>query len=74
MSQLSRITQEDMLKLLRRHNDEGVRNLVADIALLPRNPFEPRRRRSPNRAVVTIALLLLLLIVAAIYFNIRALP
>ncbi len=74
MSQLSRVTQEDMLKLLRRHSDEGVRNLVADIALLPRNPFEPRRRRSPKRAVVTIVMLVLLLVAAAICFNIRSLP
>ncbi len=74
MSQLSRVTREDMLKLLRRHSDEGVRNLVADIALLPRNPFEPQRRRSPKRAVVTIAMLLLLLVAAVIWFNIRALP
>jgi ferric-dicitrate binding protein FerR (iron transport regulator) len=63
-----------MLKLLWRHSDEGVRNLAADIALLPRNPFEPERRRSPKREVLTIALLLLLLLAAAIWFNLRALP
>jgi hypothetical protein len=74
MPPLARVTREDMLKLLRRHSDEGVRNLAADIAMLPRNPFEPERRRSPKREVVTIALLLLLLLAAAIWFNLRALP
>jgi hypothetical protein len=75
MSPLARATREDMLKLLRgRRGDQGVRNLLADIVLLPRNPFEPERRRSPKRAVVTIVLLLLVLFAAAIWFNIRALP
>ena len=75
MPPLARVTREDMLKLLRgRRGDQGVRNLAADIALLPRNPFEPERRRSPKREVVTIALLLLLLLAAGIWFNLRALP
>ena len=74
MPPLARVTREDMLKPLRRgRGDQGVCKLLADIVLLPRNPFEPDRRKSPKREVVTIVILLLLLLATVIWFNVHAL-
>ena len=52
--------------------DRGLLNLLKDLVLIPRNPFEPDRRRLPRRELVTVGALLLVLVASAIWFNWRA--
>jgi hypothetical protein len=49
----------DFEKLLKDRTHMGVRNLVGDVVLEPRNPFE-RERRSPKKWVVVAGVLLFL--------------
>jgi len=52
-------------KLLKDRTHMGVRNLVGDVVLEPRNPFE-RERRSPKKWVV-VAVVLLFLALLIVY-------
>jgi hypothetical protein len=67
-------TKNEMLKLLRAklraRGDRGVANLVKNLVLDPRNPFEPDKRRLPKREVVAVSSLLAILCVSLVWFNI----
>jgi len=63
-------TKTEMLELLREaRGDLGVENLVKNVVLEPRNPFEPARRRLPKREVVAVGSLAALLLGALVWFN-----
>ena len=66
-------TKNEMLKLLRAklraRGDRGVGNLIKNLVLEPRNPFEPDRRRLPKREVVAVGSLLAILFGALVWFN-----
>jgi hypothetical protein len=67
-------TKNEMLKLLRAklraRGDRLVTNLVKNLLLEPRNPFEPDKRRLPKREVVAVSSLLAILCGALVWFNI----
>ena len=54
---------------LRRRSDLGFSNAVTAIILEPRNPFEPKARRKPQRWVLLALLSWLAAISAFVYFN-----
>ena len=66
-------TKNEMLDLLRpkleARGDRGVTNLVKNLLLEPRNPFEPDKRRLPKREVVAVSSLLAILCGALVWFN-----
>ena len=66
-------TKTEMLELLREklraRGDLGVGNLVKNMVLEPRNPFEPARRRLPKREVVAVGSLVAMLFGALVWFN-----
>src|SRR5215468_2411739 len=66
-------TKYETVQLLREklggRGDRGVANLVKNLALEPRNPFEPERRRLPKREVVAVGSLLAILFGALAWFN-----
>jgi len=66
-------TKTEMLELLREklraRGDLGVGNLVKNLVLEPRNPFEPARRRLPKREVVAVGSLVAMLFGALVWFN-----
>ncbi len=65
--------KKEMLELLREklraRGDLGVGNLVKNLVLEPRNPFEPARRRLPKREVVAVGSLVAMLFGAMVWFN-----
>ncbi len=66
-------TRKEMLDAfrakLRARGDRGVLNLIKNLLLEPRNPFEPRKRRLPRREVVAVAGLFAVLFGAVLWFN-----
>jgi len=66
-------TKNEMLELLKAklgaRGDRGVTNLVKNLLLEPRNPFEPDKRRLPKREVVAVSSLLAILCGALVWFN-----
>jgi hypothetical protein len=66
-------TKNEMVELLRkklrRRGDHGVENLIKNLVLEPRNPFEPEKRRLPKREVVSVGSLLAILFGALVWFN-----
>lgn len=60
----------DFEKLLKDRTHMGVRNLVGDVVLEPRNPFE-RERRSPKKWVVVAGVLLFLALLIIYSLHIR---
>jgi hypothetical protein len=66
-------SKKDMLELLyeklRARRDLGVWNLIKNLLLEPRNPFEPARRRLPKREVVAVGSLVAMLMAAFVWFN-----
>ena len=66
-------TKEEMLEPLREklraRGDLGVGNLVKNLVLELRNPFEPTRRRLPKREVVAVGSLVAMLFGALVWFN-----
>src|SRR5215470_16781948 len=66
-------TKYEMVELLREklrgRGDRGVGNLIKNLVLEPRNPFEPERRRLPKREVVAVGSLLAILFGALVWFN-----
>ena len=69
-------TQADMREAfrakLRARGDRGILNLLKNLVLEPRNPFEPSRRRLPRREVVAVGALAAGLIGAVVWFNFLA--
>jgi hypothetical protein len=69
----STYTKNEMVVLLREklrgRGNRGVGNLVKNLVLEPRNPFEPDRRRLPKREVVAVGSLLVILFGAVVWFN-----
>ena len=69
-------TQKDMLEAfrakLKARGDRGVANLIKNLMLEPRNPFEPVKRRLPRREVVAVGALVAVLIGAVVWFNFLA--
>jgi hypothetical protein len=67
-------TREEMLAAfrtkLRARGDHGVLNLIRNLLLEPRNPFEPGRRRLPKREIVAVAALVAVLFGAVLWFNV----
>jgi hypothetical protein len=57
-------------KLLRDRTHMGFRNLVGDVLLEPRNPFQKMRRR-PKKWVATLAGTCLLGLLIVCYFHLR---
>jgi len=47
----------------------GVGNVIKNLLLEPRNPFEAGRRRRPKREVVAVGALLAVLIASVVWFN-----
>jgi hypothetical protein len=70
-------TAEAMLTAFRTKLDargeRGIVNLLKNLVLEPRNPFEPNRRRAPRREVVAASALVAVLIVAVLWFNVQSL-
>ncbi len=70
-------TTEEMLAAFRRKLDargeRGIVNLFKNLALEPRNPFEPSRSRAPRREVVAVGALVAVLIGAVLWFNLQPL-
>jgi hypothetical protein len=66
-------TKNEMLELLRAklqvHGDRGIANLVKNLLLEARNPFELDKRRLPKREVVAVSSLLAILCAALVWFN-----
>ena len=66
-------TKLEMVGLLREklqaHGNRSVGNLIKNLLLEPRNPFEPRRRRLPKREIATVGALLAILFAALVWFN-----
>jgi hypothetical protein len=66
-------TSQAMLRQFRAQLDarreRGIVNLSSNTVLLPRNPFEPTRRRLPKPEIAAIGSLALLLAGAVIWFN-----
>ena len=66
-------TKSKMLELLREklraRGDLGVRNMIGNLVLERRNPFEPSRRRLPKREMVAVGSLAALLFAALVWFN-----
>ena len=66
--------KNEMLELLKAklgaRGDRGVTNLVKNLLLEPRNPFEPDKRRLPKREVVAVSSLLAILCGALVWFNV----
>lgn len=60
---------ERLREKLRGRGDRGFLNLVKNLILEPRNPFEPERRRLPKREVVAVGSLLAILFGALVWFN-----
>ena len=56
---------------IRRTGEDGISNLLGNVVLEPRNPFEPKRRRNPKREVVAAVLECALLLTVWLYFNFR---
>ena len=56
---------------IRRTGEDGISNLLGNAVLEPRNPFEPKRRRSPKREFVAAVLECTLLLAIWFYFNLR---
>jgi hypothetical protein len=56
---------------IRRTGEDGISNLLGNAVLEPRNPFEPKRRRSPKREFVAAVLECALLLAIWFYFNFR---
>jgi hypothetical protein len=65
--------KKEVLALLRQklssRGDRGIGNLIKDVVLEPRNPFEQVRRRAPKREVVSVASLVAILFAAIAWFN-----
>lgn len=55
--------------IIRHRNDTGFRRAVAEATLLPKNPFEPEKRRYPKQAVSAGIGVFLLLALIFIYFS-----
>ena len=53
----------------RARGDRGVLNLIKNLLLEPRNPFEPARRRLPKREIVAVGALVVVLVGAVVWFN-----
>jgi hypothetical protein len=66
-------TKKEMLRLLREKlrasGDRGVGNLVKNLVLEPRNPFDPARQRLPKREIVTVGSLVAVLFGVVVWFN-----
>ena len=66
-------TKPEMVGLLREklqaHGNRGVGNLVKNLLLEQRNPFEPGRRRLPKRELVAVGALLAILLASMVWFN-----
>ena len=62
--------REEFEKLLKGRTHMGVRNLLGDVFLEPRNPFE-RERRMPKRWVVVLGVLLSLALLIVYSFHVR---
>jgi len=54
---------------LRQRPDLGLGKAVADGVLEPRNPFEPRARRRPQRWFVLLSMVAAALLGSFLYFN-----
>jgi hypothetical protein len=54
---------------LETRGNRGVGNLIKNVLLEQRNPFEPGRRRLPKREVVGVGALLVILFAAMVWFN-----
>jgi hypothetical protein len=52
--------------------DIGIKNHILNLFLEPRNPFEPRRMRSPRMEAVVFGTLLALVLTAVLGFNLAA--
>jgi hypothetical protein len=65
--------KEEMLGMLRQklsaRGDRGIGNLMKELVLEARNPFEPTRRRAPKREIVSVASLVAILFAAVVWFN-----
>jgi hypothetical protein len=68
-----RHTTEEMLAAFRNRLDSrgerGIVNLLKNLVLEPRNPFEPTRPRAPRREVAAVGALVAVLIAAMFWFN-----
>lgn len=66
-------TKEEMLAVFRAklgaRGDRGVLNLLKNLLLEPRNPFEPEKRRLPKREIVAVGGLVAVLLGAVLWFN-----
>jgi len=66
-------TKPEMVGLLREklqaRGNHGVGNVIKNLLLEPRNPFEAGRRRRPKREVVAVGALLAVLIASVVWFN-----
>lgn len=66
-------TKLEMMGLLREKlqapGNRGVGNLIKDVLLEQRNPFEPGKRRLPKRELVAVGALLAILLAAMVWFN-----
>ena len=56
---------------IRRTGEDGIANLLGNVVLEPRNPFEPKRHRNPKREVVAAVLECAVLLAVWFYFNFR---
>lgn len=61
---------QELERLLRDRNHMGVRNLIGDRLLDPRNPFQ-RTRRQPKKWVVAAGGLALLALMIIYFFRVR---
>jgi hypothetical protein len=61
---------QELERLLRDRNHMGVRNLIGDRLLDPRNPFQ-RTRRQPKKWVVATGGLALLALMIIYFFRVR---
>ncbi len=58
-----------LCQYLRTRPDIGARKAVLNVALEPRNPFEPSAARAPRRWFVFLALVAMLLLASFAYFG-----
>jgi len=60
------LVHAELEQLLRNRHHMGVRNMIGDVALEPRNPFQSQARRAKKWLVATLGILLLGLLI--VYF------
>ena len=64
------MVRTELEKTLKNHNHMGFRNLLGDVLLEPRNPFQKSRRR-PKRWVGALIGIFLLALLIIWYFHLR---